>query len=240
MEQVKKRTVEQIYGSDTDLHQLAMRILEIHPQAEIMGEGGCLYMAQMSLATGAYALPSELGEIQVWEEKGELIFMLGFAYHQRVMDSRGGGMWWPTAREMTSAERVQYKVFGDDVGYICGLIRARDMQWLTSLGVKAGEVIDNSKYVGTAVVTAEEMQQKRPPIGRTWASVGMRRASKDAMGKAFGTSIQAFVSAQNQPETTVFSTPSVSAPTIPVPAPAATGGWRDMDADEIDDMFSYG
>lgn len=199
MSRLEKQTVEQIYGSDTELHRLALRILELHPQAETMQESGCLYMAQISLATGAYALPSELGEIQVWEENGELIFMLGFAYHQRVMDSRGGGVWWPTAREMTRAEHSQYKVLGGDIGFICGLIRSQDIEWLKSLGLHNADSIDNVKYVGTAVVTAEEMSQKKPPIARTWASVGMRRASKDAMSKAFGTSIQPMVVSQLEP-----------------------------------------
>lgn len=232
------KTVEQIYGSDTDLHRLALRILELHPEAAIMQESGCLYMAQISLATGAYALPAELGEIQVWQdEKGELIFMLGFAYHQRVMDSRGGGMWWPTPREMTSAERVQHKVLGDDVGYICGLIRAQDMQWLTSLGIPAAEVIDNTKYLGTAVVTAEEMASKKAPIARTWASVGMRRAGKDAMSKAFGTSIQALVISSDPVQ------PALAAPvrpTVPAPPARAESSWAPMDSAEIDDMFRYG
>jgi hypothetical protein len=234
MNQVK-RTVEQIYGSDNELNRLALRILEVHPQADIMQEDGCLYMAQMSLATGAYALPAELGEIQVWcDEQGKLVFMLGYAYHQRVMDSQGGGMWWPTPREMTSAERVQYKVLGGDVGYICGLIRAKDMQWLTSLGIAAAEVIDNAKYIGTAVVTADEIANKKPPIARTWASVGLRRAGKDAMSRAFGTSIQAFVIEVAPP---VQSAP-VSLP-VPVQQADKAPAWSPMTSADIDDMFSY-
>lgn len=234
MSQVK-RTVEQLYGSDTELNRLALRILDVHPQADIMQEDGCLYMAQMSLATGAYALPAELGEIQVWrDEQGKLVFMLGYAYHQRVMDSQGGGMWWPTPREMTSAERVQHKVLGDDVGYICGLIRAKDMQWLTSLGIPAADVIDNAKYVGTAVVTADEIANKKPPIARTWASVGLRRAGKDAMSRAFGTSIQAFVIEAAPP---VQSAP-VSLP-VPVKRADQAPAWAPMSSADIDDMFSY-
>jgi hypothetical protein len=234
MNQVK-RTVEQIYGSDNELNRLALRILEVHPQADIMQEDGCLYMAQMSLATGAYALPAELGEIQVWrDEQGKLVFMLGYAYHQRVMDSQGGGMWWPTPREMTSAERIQHKVLGDDVGYICGLIRAKDMQWLTSLGIAAAEVIDNAKYIGTAVVTADEIANKKPPIARTWASVGLRRAGKDAMSRAFGTSIQAFVIEVAPP---VQSAP-VSLP-VPVQQADKAPAWSPMTSADIDDMFSY-
>lgn len=232
----QKRTVEQIYGSDTELNRLALRILEVHPQAGIMQEDGCLYMAQMALATGAYALPAELGEIQVWrDEQGKLVFMLGYAYHQRVMDSQGGGMWWPTPREMTSAERVQYKVLGDDVGYICGLIRAKDMQWLTSLGIPAAEVIDNVKYVGTAVVTADEIANQKPPIARTWASVGLRRAGKDAMSRAFGTSIQAFVIEAAPP---MLAAPA--AKPVPVERTEKAPAWAPMTSADIDDMFSYG
>lgn len=223
MEKVK-RTVKDIYGSDSDLHHLAARILELHPDAELMGEDGCLYMAQISLATGAYALPAELGEIRVWMEDGKLVFFLGYAYHQRVMDSRGGGIWWPTAREMTRAEHEKYRVPVGDVGYICGLIRTQDIEWLKSIGLHNADAIDGVKYTGMATVTAEEMSKKRPPIARTWASVGMRRAGKDAMSKAFGTTIQPLV---------------MDAPSAPVRAekPALP---VDVSGEEIDSWFSYG
>lgn len=178
------------YGSDAEVFALAQRIMDVHSQAELMRTEGCVYMAQMSIISGARALPEELGEIRVWEEDGELVFYFGYQYHERVMESKGGGYFWPQARQMTPDERQQYEVLDGDLAYICRLVRMSDLQQLTSMGLPASQVIDNAAFVGVGVIMEEEMIQKKPPKGRTWAWLGMQRCEKDAMSKAFGTSAQ--------------------------------------------------
>lgn len=215
-----------VYGNEDDLYALAQRIMDVHSFAEEMGEEGCLYMAQIALATGARPLPEELGEIPVWRDKktGELIFMLGFPYFVRVMESHGGGVWWPTARSMSKEERTEYKVFGDDLGYVCGLLRKSDVEIVSKLNVNPEEMLGNMRYVGIGKVSVEEMAEGKPPIGRTWASVGMRRASKDAVAKAFGTSLKPYVLDGPRPQ----------------PDQEKPKRFTDLTDEEAVDLFAYG
>lgn len=188
--------VAAVYGSDDEVVALASRIEALHPKAELMGADGCLYMAQIAIATGARALPAEANEIQVWhgDQPGELIFDLGFDFHNRIAWESGGYTLAVTPKSMNDAERNENGVPPEaHYAYRCVLVRMSDLERLQGFGVKFTDMAKGTaSWEGVAVVTKSEMDARPAPVGRTWAWRCKRRAIKDAIRLAFGTSAKVF------------------------------------------------
>ena len=179
-----------MYGDEDQITLLADRISQLHPRADLMGDDGCLYMAQISLATGAQALPEELGEIKVWKEGAELVFMLGFHYHNRMAQEKGGYVLVPEPEAMSKTTRNLYQLHEHDIGVQCGVLPLKRVAQFVEWGMDFRTVLDQGIGVATGVgtVSKKEIDEKLGQLvtGETWFTVASRRSIKAGLVRAFG------------------------------------------------------
>ncbi len=189
------------YGTDDQVLALSARIEAVHSKAEMMGDVGCLRMAQISLATGARALPEEAQEIMVWREGvgGDwtnqdngtpLIFSLGFDFYHRVAWERGGFQFAMQSRDMTTEERKEHGVMSGGHAQICKIVRRQDVIDYLGLGVPYKEILETAAITGIGVLSGHEIDNMAAPRGRSYLWRCRRRAEKDALRLAFGSGIR--------------------------------------------------
>jgi hypothetical protein len=196
--------MDRTYGSDDAIHSLTSRISTDHSQRELLGWEGARRLAQFALAIGARVLPDRHSEVEVWpdDETGELLFTLSYTFYVRIANEQGGYIPYPTAQRMSKRHRTAFGVAEDDVAAFAGGIRHSDLEPFKSLPFEPD--LDKMTFYGHAVVTAEEMEHKKPPTGRTWQWVAEKRAAVDLIRKMFGIPM---TSDADDPETAVYKPP---------------------------------
>lgn len=184
--------VAQRVGATMDVYALADRILELHPQANDISDEEALYMAQLSLVTGASVMTDD-AEVKIYTKRsGERIIMLSVFYFERRAREAGHVMYFPESREMTGQERTRYQVQGTDLAVISKGIAFTELERLRELGVSMNQILGNKDnrdgclITGWGVVSQKEMDEGRPETGGTWYRTAERRAKKHLLKKIFG------------------------------------------------------
>jgi hypothetical protein len=166
---------------------------------EKLGTDGVRLLAEAAVATDAIVFPESVCELTLFPESemsgdnlgegGErYVFHLGYNFWKRMAYEQQGDCSVYQMRQLNTQEKRVTMGHGgrpllaNDLAYECTIIPlARSEYCMEKWGISFGTYLEQMAPVGLGWVSAQEMENRRLPKGRTWEFIAQKRAEVAAM-----------------------------------------------------------
>ena len=168
------------YGKESQVMELANRMLSFHPQADAVGSQNMIAVAQMALLSGASPMPGTNG-IHVWKQGDKVLFQFGIGFWRGKAEAAGGIAWTDRPRPMTKSEKAERNIPEATVAYICKGSLWRDIKRIRAEYAEFGEQITMKEAKMQTFATGEGIlvQKDYAKNGRSKNWTADLRAERD-------------------------------------------------------------
>jgi len=179
-----------------DVQLLAKRIFDLDRNMRDLGMGACVVKAQICISIGAIPFPEEANEVHMYKktasEDAPIIIHIGNNYFMRMAEL-GGGIQFHRIRQATQTEASFLRLGNGrlvdvhrDIVYIGRAFKYEKMIEMVTNGIVTfTEYLNDFSTRCLGIVSAEEIESSKSPIGRDWSWMAEKRCLRDGYAKLF-------------------------------------------------------